>query len=162
DRGTFFLDEIGDMSPALQVKLLRVLQEGTFTAVGATEPSRVDVRIIAATNRDLRAMVSRGEFREDLFYRVNVINLGMPPLRERRDDIPLLVDHFLAAHAHGRPAPRLADACLARLMDYPWPGNVRELENELERLVVLAGDSPVIDEVLLSARFLTSTPAPTG
>src|SRR3712207_7869306 len=98
DNGTFFLDEVGDMSPTLQVKLLRVLQEGTFLPVGGTEPREVDVRVIAATHKDLGEMVKRGEFREDLFYRINVIRVHLPPLRERRDDLPLLVDHFLRKH----------------------------------------------------------------
>jgi two-component system, NtrC family, response regulator HupR/HoxA len=153
DGGTFFLDEIGDMSAALQVKLLRVLQEGTFTPVGDTSSRKVDVRIIAATNRDLKKMVERGEFREDLYYRVNVINLVMPPLRERKDDIPLLVEHFLRKHGRGRRgAKRLSKACEARLYAYHWPGNVRELENEIERAVVLAGDEKLIEEGLLSPR----------
>jgi transcriptional regulator with PAS, ATPase and Fis domain len=154
--GTFFLDEIGDMSPALQVKLLRVLQEGTFIPVGDTQVRTVDVRIIAATNRDLKTMVGRGEFREDLYYRVNVINLVVPPLRERRDDIPLLIDTFLRKHARGRRpggARQLARGCLERLLAYPWPGNVRELENEIERLVVLAGDERTIGDELLSPRI---------
>jgi two-component system response regulator HupR/HoxA len=153
DEGTFFLDEIGDMSPSLQVKVLRVLQEGTFTAVGDTEPRKVDVRIIAATNRDLKGMVERGEFREDLYYRIHVINMVIPPLRERVDDIDLLVDHFLVVHSRGRRSKRLSDACRARLRVYPWPGNVRELENEIERLLVLSGDERVIDEALLSTRM---------
>jgi transcriptional regulator with PAS, ATPase and Fis domain len=155
DSGTFFLDEIGDMSPALQVKLLRVLQEGTFTAVGDTEPRHVDVRIIAATNRDLKKMVDRGEFREDLYYRINVINLHMPPLRERRDDVALLIDHFLKRHAKGSRIrmKRLSRGCLERMLDYPWPGNVRELENEIERLVVLASEERVIGEEILSPRI---------
>ncbi len=155
DRGTFFLDEIGDMSPALQVKVLRVIQEGTYTPVGDTQPRRVDVRIVAATNRDLRRMVDRGEFREDLYYRVNVINLVVPPLRERREDIPLLVQHFLAQAARGRGGKpkRLSTACLDRFMVHAWPGNVRELENEIERLVVLAGDARVMSEQLLSPRI---------
>ena len=154
DGGTFFLDEIGDMSAALQVKVLRVLQEGTFTPVGDTEVRTVDVRIIAATNRDLKGMVARGEFREDLYYRINVINLVVPPLRERRDDIPLMVDFFLRRHTRGRrPGRQLARGCLERLLAYPWPGNVRELENEIERLVVLAGDERTIGEELLSPRI---------
>ena len=158
DRGTFFLDEIGDMSPSLQVKVLRVIQEGTFTAVGDTQSRRVDVRIIAATHRDLRQMVDRGEFREDLYYRVNVINLVVPPLRERRDDIPVLVGHFLerAAAARGEKKKRLARSCLDRLLAHSWPGNVRELENEIERLVVLAGDAKVIGEELLSPRIVAA------
>ncbi|MFT3695200.1 MAG: sigma 54-interacting transcriptional regulator [Kofleriaceae bacterium] len=152
DLGTFFLDEIGDMSPALQVKVLRVLQEGTFNRVGDTETQRVDVRIIAATNRDLQAMVKAGEFREDLFYRINVINVTLPSLRERRGDVTLLVDAFLTRQAKGRPK-KLSDACMERMLAYPWPGNVRELENEIERLVVLAADATVIDEALLSPRI---------
>jgi len=153
DEGTFFLDEIGDMSPSLQVKVLRVLQEGTFTAVGDTEPKKVDVRIIAATNRDLKGMVERGTFREDLYYRIHVINMVIPPLRERPDDIDLLVDHFVVAHGRGRRSKRLSDACRARLRAYQWPGNVRELENEIERLLVLSGDERMIEEGLLSSRM---------
>jgi len=153
DEGTFFLDEIGDMSPSLQVKVLRVLQEGTFTAVGDTEPRKVDVRIIAATNRDLKGMVERGDFREDLYYRIHVINMVIPPLRERVDDIDLLVDHFLVVHGRGRRSKRLSDACRGRLRAHPWPGNVRELENEIERLLVLSGDERVIEESLLSPRM---------
>src|SRR5262249_8361081 len=155
DCGTFFLDEIGDMSPALQVKVLRVLQEGTFTPVGDTALRTVDVRIIAATNRDLKRMVERGEFREDLYYRINVIQLTVPPLRERGDDIPVLVDHFLRRNAKGRrlKAKKLSQTCLQRLMEYPWPGNIRELENEIERLAVLAGDDKMIAEELLSPRI---------
>ena len=152
DTGTFFLDEIGDMSPSLQVKVLRVLQEGTFSRVGDTETRKVDVRIIAATNRDLAAMVAAGRFREDLFYRVHVLSVGLPALRDRRDDVPLLIDHFLARHRHQRPK-RLTPECAARMHAYPWPGNVRELENEIERLVVLAGDSPTIGPELLSPRI---------
>jgi len=155
DRGTFFLDEIGDMTPALQVKVLRVLQEGTFTAVGDTDTRHVDVRIIAATNRDLRRMVENGEFREDLYYRINVINIVSPPLRERRDDIPMLVEHFLKRHAKGSrmKQKRLSEDCNTHLYEYSWPGNVRELENEVERLMVLAGDEKLIEAELLSPRI---------
>jgi transcriptional regulator with PAS, ATPase and Fis domain len=154
-KGTFFLDEIGDMSPALQVKVLRVLQEGTFIPVGDTQSRQVDVRIIAATNRDLKKMVERAEFREDLYYRVNVISLTVPPLRERRDDIPILIDHFLKRNANGRrlKVKKLSQNCLERMLDYGWPGNIRELENEIERLVVLAGDDKLITEETLSARI---------
>jgi transcriptional regulator with PAS, ATPase and Fis domain len=159
DAGTFFLDEIGDMSPALQVKVLRVLQEGTFSRVGDTEARTVDVRIIAATNRDLTAMVAAGQFREDLFYRIHVINVTLPALRERREDIPLLVEHFLARHRRTR-TKRLAPECSARMLVYPWPGNVRELENEIERLVVLSGDEPMIGAELLSPRIRQWEPAP--
>jgi len=155
DGGSFFLDEIGDMSPSLQVKLLRVLQEGTFIPVGGTEVRKVDVRVIAATNRDLKRMVERGEFREDLYYRVNVINLTIPPLRERKEDIPALVEHFLKKYAKGRrlKMKKLSKGCLDRMMEYNWPGNIRELENEIERLVVLAGDDKAIGEEMLSARI---------
>jgi two-component system response regulator HupR/HoxA len=155
DGGTFFLDEIGEMSPALQVKLLRVLQEGTFNPVGSTEPRRVDVRLVCATNRDLRRMVERGEFREDLYYRINVINVQIPPLRDRREDIPLLVKHFLRRLAADKKiAPKqVGDEVMERFFDYDWPGNIRELENEVERLVVLAGEEPVIEPELLSVRI---------
>ncbi len=155
DGSTFFLDEIGDMSPSLQVKLLRVLQEGTFIPVGDTSVRQVDVRIIAATNRDLRRMVERGEFREDLYYRINVINIHVPPLRDRKDDIPLLVDHFLRKHARGdrHELRKLTKGCAARLHEYSWPGNIRELENEIERMVVLAGEERLISEDLLSSRI---------
>jgi two-component system, NtrC family, response regulator HupR/HoxA len=158
DLGTFFLDEIGDMSPSLQVKVLRVLQDGTFNRVGDTETRKVDVRILAATNRDLRAMVEAGTFREDLFYRINVINVVLPSLRERRDDVPVLIDYFFARHRrNGRPK-RLAPDCLEQMLAYPWPGNVRELENEIERLVVLSGDAPMIASSLLSPRIRQFTP----
>ena len=158
DRGTFFLDEIGDMSPSLQVKVLRVIQESTFTPVGDTHSRHIDVRLIAATHRDLRTMVDRGEFREDLFYRVNVINLVVPALRERREDIPLLIEHFLEKSSRDRGKPRrLSRSCLDRLMNHDWPGNVRELENEIERLVVLAGDAKVLGEEMLSPRILAGS-----
>jgi len=153
DGGTFFLDEIGDMSPALQVKLLRILQEGTFIPVGATQTREVDVRIIAATNRDLKAMVESGQFREDLYYRINVITVALPPLRERREDIPVLVEHFLAKHAKHDHKPKLEPSCMERLMDYHWPGNVRELENEIERLLVLRGEDTEISEEFISPRI---------
>ncbi|MSP60338.1 MAG: sigma-54-dependent Fis family transcriptional regulator [Myxococcales bacterium] len=160
DRGSFFLDEIGDMSATLQVKVLRVLQEGTFTPVGDTATRRVDVRIIAASNRDLKQMVERGQFREDLFYRVNVISITCPPLRERRDDIPILIDHFLQKNARGRrmKQKKLARACMDRMLGYAWPGNIRELENEVERLVVLTGEDRLIAEELLSPRIRQAAP----
>jgi two-component system response regulator HupR/HoxA len=160
DGSTFFLDEIGDMSPSLQVKLLRVLQEGTFIPVGDTQPKKVDVRIIAATNRDLKRMVQQGEFREDLYYRINVINIRIPRLRERKEDIPLLVDHFLRKQAKGSRArlKKLTRDCLRRLLEYNWPGNIRELENEIERMVVLAGDEKLIGEELLSSRIRQPPP----
>jgi two-component system response regulator HupR/HoxA len=135
------------------VKLLRVLQESTFTPVGGTKPVRVDVRIIAASHKDLAAMVSRREFREDLFYRVNVLKLTVPPLRERVADIPRLATHFIKKHwtNEGQP-PRLSEAALARLVAYPWPGNIRELENEIERILVLAADAPELTAGMVSSR----------
>ena len=161
DHGTFFLDEIGDMSPALQVKVLRVLQEGTFNRVGDTETRKVDVRIICATNRDLRGMIERGLFREDLYFRINVINLVLPPLRERPSDIPILIDYFLEKHQQAGGGPKkLSDKCTERLLSHSWPGNVRELENEIERLIVLSGDAELIDEDLLSSRI--RHPSPSG
>ena len=153
DGGTFFLDEIGDMSPALQVKLLRVLQEGTFMPVGGTKPVKVDVRIIAASHKDLAQMVAKKQFREDLFYRVNVLKLTVPPLRERASDIPRLAQHFIKKHwrGPGHP-PRLSQSALARLVAYAWPGNIRELENEMERMLVLAGDAPELTASMVSTR----------
>jgi DNA-binding NtrC family response regulator len=161
DGGTFFLDEIGDMSAALQVKLLRVLQEGVLTPVGGTKPVKVDVRIIAASHKDLQAMVARREFREDLYYRVNVLKITVPPLRERVGDIPLLADHFLRKHHRSAgPPPRLADRTLDALVRYPWPGNIRELENEIERLLVLGGEGTEIGPDLLSPRIRAAEETP--
>ncbi|PIS11232.1 MAG: nitrogen fixation protein NifA [Bdellovibrio sp. CG10_big_fil_rev_8_21_14_0_10_47_8] len=156
DKGTFFLDEIGDTSPQMQVKLLRVLQEGTFTPVGATEQRKVDVRIIAATNRNLKEMVEQGTFREDLYYRLNVINLRVPPLRERKEDIPLLAEFFLqkSTESTGLAKRALTKRALEKLYDYPWPGNVRELQNEMERLVVLSGEDTKILPEMLSPKIM--------
>lgn len=158
DKGTFFLDEIGDTSPTMQVKLLRVLQEGTFTPVGATEQRKVDVRIVAATNRNLKEMVEQGTFREDLYYRLNVINIRVPPLRERKEDIPYLVEFFLTkiADTTGGTKRLLTKRALEKLYDYAWPGNVRELQNEIERLVVLSGDETKLMAELLSPKVLES------
>jgi two-component system, NtrC family, response regulator HupR/HoxA len=153
DDGTFFLDEIGDMSAALQVKLLRVLQEGTFMPVGGTKPVKVDVRIIAASHKDLASMVQHKQFREDLFYRVNVLKLTVPPLRDRVSDIPRLAQHFINKHwKSANQAPRLSQGALARLVAYPWPGNIRELENEIERMLVLAGDAQELTASMVSGR----------
>lgn len=159
DKGTFFLDEIGDTSPQMQVKLLRVLQEGTFTPVGATEMRKVDVRIVAATNKNLREMVENGTFREDLFYRLNVINIRVPPLRERKEDIPVLVDYFLtkASEVSSKPKKQLMGRAIEKLYDYAWPGNVRELQNEIERACVLAGDDGKISHEALSPKILEIT-----
>jgi transcriptional regulator with GAF, ATPase, and Fis domain len=161
DGGTFFLDEVGDMSPALQVKLLRVLQEGTLTPVGATKPVKVDVRIIAASHKDLAKMVERGEFREDLYYRINVLRIVVPPLRDRIEDLPLLVEHFLHKHYHGGGSPpRVSPDAMTALASYRWPGNIRELENEIERLMVLGADEEELPLGLLSQRIREASPEP--
>ena len=149
-QGTLFLDEISEMSPSLQVKLLRALQEMTFERVGGTETLKVDVRIVAASNRNLKIEVAEERFRSDLFYRLNVVHIPLPPLRARRDDIPLLVDHFLRKYtAENATAPHtLERPALAALMDYGWPGNVRELENVIERTVILSsGDCIGLDDL---------------
>jgi transcriptional regulator with PAS, ATPase and Fis domain len=147
-RGTFFLDEIGEMNISLQVKLLRILQEGTFLPVGDTVFQKVDVRIICATNRDLETAVAQGAFRQDLYYRINVVALTAPPLRHRREDIGPLAQHFAkrAAYHHGLTPKTLTPGAISRLEDHSWPGNVRELENEIERMVILAGDADTIEE----------------
>lgn len=138
DGGTIFLDEMGDISPKLQADLLRVLQERRYFRVGGTQEIRVDARVIAATNKDLVRLVQEGSFRDDLYYRLNVIEIQIPPLRERREDIPLLAEHFIERlnHELGRAVESLADDALRILMDYNWPGNVRELENAIERALV--------------------------
>ncbi|MGH7857080.1 MAG: sigma 54-interacting transcriptional regulator, partial [Candidatus Binatia bacterium] len=138
--GTIFLDEIGDLPPDLQAKLLRVLQEREFQRVGGVKDVRIDVRVIAATNRDLRAAVADGRFREDLFYRLNVVTLTIPPLRERRGDIPELVEWFLARYGRemARTGLHVSDEVMAWLSAQDWPGNVRQLQNAVERAVVLA------------------------
>ncbi|MBV8736871.1 MAG: nitrogen regulation protein NR(I) [Alphaproteobacteria bacterium] len=142
--GTLFLDEIGDMPLEAQTRLLRVLQEGEFTAVGGRAPIRADVRIIAATHQDLRSLIHRGLFREDLFYRLNVAPIRLPPLRERSADIPALVRHFVAqAVREGLPPKRLNDAAMQRLCSYSWPGNVRELENLIRRLAALYSEDVI-------------------
>ncbi len=140
NRGTLFLDEIGDMPPEVQAKLLRVLQDGTFQRVGGTQTLQVDVRVVAATNKELAREVTAGNFRQDLYYRLNVINVALPPLRERRPDIPLLAAHFLRKYAeeNQKQVTAIQQEALQRLQAYRWPGNVRELENVMERAVVLA------------------------
>jgi Nif-specific regulatory protein len=152
--GTLFLDEINSMSPKLQVKLLRVLQEREFERVGESRTIRVDVRVIAATNATLEELVERGDFREDLYYRLNVVPVVLPPLRERPDDIPLLARFFLKryAEANKRPPAELTAEVQAALVSHDWPGNVRELENAIERLVVLSGDGPLKVEFLHTER----------
>jgi DNA-binding NtrC family response regulator len=148
--GTLFLDEIGELPLSLQPKLLRVLQEGCVMRVGGSRETVVDVRVLAATNRDLRREVDEGRFREDLYWRLNVVGLQLPPLRERREDIPLLVEHLAAraARQHGLPAVAVPRAVLRALMDRPWSGNVRELANTVERLLLLAEDGePSLDDL---------------
>src|SRR5271154_5186258 len=148
--GTLFLDEIGDMPPEAQTRLLRVLQEGEYTTVGGRQPIRANVRIIAATHRDLRAAIRQGQFREDLFYRLNVVPIRLPPLRERVEDIADLARHFLErARADGLPGKSLDQAAMAMLAAYRWPGNVRELENLIRRLAALV-PAPVITEAILA------------
>jgi two-component system response regulator PilR (NtrC family) len=142
NNGTIFLDEISTMTPALQIKLLRVLQDREFKRVGGTSDIKVDVRVIAATNRELLAEVGKGLFREDLYYRLNVIPINLPPLRERREDIPHLVEHFLQKNAAGKPRKKASPEAMKLFLNYRWPGNVRELENTIERLAILtAGDT---------------------
>ncbi len=155
DGGTLFLDEIGETSPAFQVKLLRVLQEGEFRPLGSTRPVQVDVRVIAATNRDLEEEVRAGRFREDLYYRLATISLHVPPLRDRPMDLPLLAKRLLAAssQALGKPVDGFTSEALACITAYRWPGNVRELQNEILRMVAL-GDAPQLGADLLSPRVL--------
>jgi two-component system response regulator HupR/HoxA len=158
DRGTLFLDEISETTTAFQVKLLRVLEEGEIRAVGDVRARRVDVRIIAATNRDLAAEVAAGRFRSDLYYRLNVFPIVLPPLRDRRDDVPALAAHFVARHAArlGRAVGDMLPTALAMLACYDYPGNVRELENEMERAVLLCDPGEPITEDLLSERIVSA------
>ena len=153
DGGTLFLDEIGDMSVRMQSKLLRALQEREVRPVGGKETIRVDVRIVSATNRSLRGLIKEGSFRDDLFYRINVITIDLPPLRHRKDDIPALVEHFLERIAleSGPPRKQFSPGALELLMSYDWPGNIRELENVVQRAVAL-NDGPTIDASALPDR----------
>jgi DNA-binding NtrC family response regulator len=150
DGGTLFLDEIGELSQAVQVKLLRVLQERAFERLGGTKTLNVDIRLVAASNRDLEQEVEEGRFRRDLFYRLNVVPLQLPALRERREDLPILAAHFAAkaADKHARPPAALDPELIEALQEYDWPGNVRELENLMERLVVLTTGSRLGTEFL--------------
>jgi serine/threonine-protein kinase PknK len=146
DQGTLFLDEIAELDMGLQAKLLRVIEDGVIRPLGSEEEFRVDVRLIAATSRDIRAAVRDGRFREELYYRINVIELPVPPLRERPEDIPVLVEHFLRKHGTGRPDGRqvtLTKDAIAYLQTLPWPGNVRELENLVRRVLVLCEPGPI-------------------
>jgi Nif-specific regulatory protein len=163
--GTVFLDEIGDMKPALQAKLLRFLQNREFDRVGGTRAVKVDVRVVAATNRDLQQAVKAGTFRADLFFRLNVVSLTVPPLRDRLEDVPQLAEIFLRRCCRDmkKPAMRLSEAAMKKLIGYPWPGNVRELENTIERAVVLkSGSTLEPEDVLLQAADLVGEAGEAG
>ena len=158
DKGTLFMDEVGELPSDIQVKLLRVLQEQEFERVGSTRPMKVDVRLVAATNRDLEHEIAEGRFRSDLFYRLNVFPIRLPPLRERAGDIPVLVDHFLATFQRkmGKSLKRVDEKSMDQLQRYPWPGNIRELQNVLERACVLAtGPIVSIGETLRAGPAMT-------
>jgi DNA-binding NtrC family response regulator len=155
DRGTLFLDEIGELDISMQAKLLRALQEREIRRVGGTRPIKVDVRVVAATNRDLRAMVADGRFRDDLYYRINVLSIDVPPLRERHDDIPVLIDYFLKKHTRNtsRLIRGLTPDARAVMLDYAWPGNVRQLESAIERAILLAeNDLITVEDLPLEVR----------
>ena len=164
NQGTMFLDEISEMGPPLQAKLLQVLQDGEFARLGGRHDVRVDVRVLAATNRDLERAVGEGQFREDLFFRLNVVCITLPPLRQRRDEIPLLTDHFLRRYSehYNRPAIALATDTLRLFAEYDWPGNVRELENLIKRMVILGTDAPIRRELAdaIAGRVLRVGPIP--
>ncbi len=157
--GTILLDEISEMNPALQAKLLQVLQDGQFARLGGQGDVKVDARVIAATNRDLESSVREGRFREDLFYRLNVVTVQIPPLRERRDEIPVLTEYFLRRYsdAYDKEYAPISELLEERFLAYPWPGNIRELENLVKRMVVLGAEQPVIEE-LLSRRAASPPP----
>ena len=163
DKGTLFLDEVGDIPPALQPKLLRVLQEQEFERLGSTRTHQVDVRLVAATNRDLSDMVKRREYRSDLYYRLNVFPVQLPALRQRREDIPALVSHFVEKFSRrmGKEIEHVPEETLAALSSYEWPGNIRELQNLIERAVILANDG-VLPNPLPAAGPREITPAPAG
>ncbi len=164
DKGTLFLDEVGEIAQSLQVKLLRVLQERTFERVGGSQPISVDVRIVTATNRDLAQAVSEGRFREDLYYRLNVVRIDMPPLRQRKEDLPALVAHFVRKYADetGRTAPEVSPEAMRLIYEHNWPGNVRELENALERAVILCGERITPGDLPLEVRPGTEEPKAPG
>ena len=163
-KGTLFLDEVGDIPPALQLKLLRVLQEQEFERLGSTSIHRVDVRLVAATSRNLAEMVNHGEFRSDLYYRLNVFPVRLPPLRARREDIPTLVTHFveIAGHRLGRQIKHIPLETMSALSSYHWPGNIRELQNLIERAVVLSNDGELPNPLPVGGTKTVTIPAPTN
>jgi transcriptional regulator with GAF, ATPase, and Fis domain len=163
DKGTLFLDEVGDIPPALQPKLLRVLQEQEFERLGSTRTHKVDVRVVAATHRDLREMVVRGEFRSDLYYRLNVFPLLLPPLRNRRQDIEPLIRHFVDVSGRkiGKRINEIPEPTMAALVDYHWPGNIRELQNLIQRAVVLSKNGVLPNPLVASGRPAMALPTPT-
>jgi formate hydrogenlyase transcriptional activator len=162
DKGTLFLDEVGDIPPALQPKLLRVLQEQQFERLGSGWTHQVDVRLIAATNRDLAGMVARNEFRSDLYYRLNVFPISLPPLRERRKDIPTLVEHFVEIFGQrmSRDIRHIPPETMAAFSSYHWPGNIRELQNLVERAVILAQDGVLPNPLPTSVVSMAPSPSP--
>ena len=162
NHGTMFLDEISEIPTSLQAKLLQVIQDGEFARLGGRGDVRVDVRILAATNRDLEQAVAEGQFREDLFFRLNVVCITLPPLRQRRDEIPQLLDHFLHQYAqhYNKPAPCLTSDILRLFAEYEWPGNVRELENAAKRIVILGTDAPLRRELAEAIASRTRVPDP--
>ena len=164
NHGTMFLDEVSEMGPALQSKLLQVLQDGEFARLGGRQDVRVDVRVVAATNRDLETAVEEGQFREDLYFRLNVVCITLPPLRQRRDEIPALTDYFLKRYSehYNKPPLALATDTLRLFAEYEWPGNVRELENLIKRMVILGTDAPIRRDVAdaIAGRVLRVGPIP--
>src|SRR5207245_4003228 len=156
--GTIFLDEVGDVPATMQAKLLRVLQERRFERVGGTESIEVDVRVIAATNRSLRRLVKQGKFREDLYYRLNVVKIDLPPLRERPEDIPLLATHFTEKYSGTGGVKQLSPQAMEQLINYRWPGNIRELENAIERACVSSHENAM--HLARLSREMVSTPRP--
>jgi two-component system response regulator AtoC len=162
NHGTMFLDEIGDMSPPLQAKLLQVLQDGEFSRLGGKHDVHVDVRVITATNRDLETAVAEGQFREDLYFRLNVVTISLPPLRDRREEIPFLTDHFLKKYSvqYNKPVTTITPQLARLFMEYEWPGNVRQLENMVKRMVVLGGEAPIVAELQQPVAFPMYRPQP--
>jgi formate hydrogenlyase transcriptional activator len=158
DKGTLFLDEVGDIPPGLQPKLLRVLQEQEFERLGSTRTQQVDIRLVAATNRNLAHMVKRGEYRSDLYYRLNVFPIPLPPLRERREDIPALVEHFVEVYARrmDKQIEQIPAQTMSALTSYQWPGNIRELQNFIERSVIVSSGS-VLSPPMASLRAVAET-----